>query len=36
MNNFEDYLLNTNKVGATADELIIIKKELGVFYKCLK
>ena len=26
MNNFEDYLLNTNKVGATADELIIQQK----------
>ena len=32
MNNFEDYLLNTNKVGATADELIIHqKKNLGYF-----
>ena len=29
MNNFEDYLLNTNKVGATADELIIHQKRPG-------
>jgi hypothetical protein len=28
MNNFEDYLLNTNKVGATADELIIHQKRI--------